>query len=96
LIHNGTVSPAVVLALARNTNLPPITTIFLILMARFCGRRCSNPRKIYWSLVGPHDLGALETKAGHQTLLWMVSVPICQPRVLFTQSTALWFIKKKA
>jgi hypothetical protein len=23
----------------------------------------------YWPLVDPHDLGALEAKAGHQTLL---------------------------
>jgi hypothetical protein len=26
-------------------------------------------RKINWPLVDPHDLGALETEAGHQTLL---------------------------
>src|SRR4029077_4743836 len=40
-----------------------------IFIARFCGRGCSNPRKIYWSLVDPRDFGALETKPGHQTLL---------------------------
>src|SRR5438132_9566700 len=33
------------------------------------GGRGSNLRKIKWSLVDPHDFGALETKAGHQTLL---------------------------
>jgi hypothetical protein len=40
-----------------------------ILIARFCGRGRLNPRKIYWSLVDPHDLGTLEAETGHQTLL---------------------------
>jgi hypothetical protein len=47
-------------ALAKRNN--------LILTSRFYVGRNPNPKKINPSLV-PHDLGALEAKTSHQTLL---------------------------
>ena len=38
-------------------------------MRQFYGDRRSNQIKIILLLVDSHDLGALEAKAGHQTLL---------------------------
>jgi hypothetical protein len=38
-------------------------------MGRCYNRRASKPRKNFKISVDPHNLGALEAKAGHQTLL---------------------------
>jgi hypothetical protein len=38
-------------------------------MSRLYYPKRPNPRKIISLLIDPHDLGALEPKAGHQTLL---------------------------
>src|SRR5207249_11295824 len=49
----------------RSSDLKELLSNFIVEL----GSGRSNLRKIKWSLVDPHDLGALETKAGHQTLL---------------------------
>src|SRR5438093_5287157 len=58
--------PAFALPTAANT--APENKSNLIFTTGFYGHRSPNPKQILLSLIS-HDLGALEAKAGHQTLL---------------------------